>query len=198
MGWLEEQYKNTQTVGDDGYVSGRGLGAFLWQQFVDEDALNEAEQKRANQRTAIKGGETLSDLQGVDGTSSTLDVEGAVIQRGRQRRSDEKDKDNQTASDRITQTQAPQMASIRASTKAQQDQTQLMREQMVATAREANLQRADAAEARAAELQYQMLRDRKADRQYNERLEQLDRRDAKNARASIIAGLASLGAAFAM
>ena len=42
------------------------------------------------------------------------------------------------------------------------------------------------------------MRDRKADMQYNERMETLDRKDRRQAMSSIAAGLASLGAAFAM
>lgn len=60
------------------------------------------------------------------------------------------------------------------------------------------LDRADAREAKAAELEYAKIRDRKADLQYNERMEQLDRRDRRQGITSIAAGLAALGAAFAL
>ena len=60
------------------------------------------------------------------------------------------------------------------------------------------LQMADNKDARASELEYQKLRDRKADMQYNERMEQLDRKDRRQAMQSLAAGLASLGAAFAL
>ena len=63
----------------------------------------------------------------------------------------------------------------------------------------ANLQdRIDQREDRKLEFEYQKMRDRKADMQYNERLEQLDRKDRKMAMQNLAAGLASLGAAFAM
>ena len=45
MSWLEEQYKGTQQTGSDGRIGGKGLGAFLWQQFVDEDKINKSSQK---------------------------------------------------------------------------------------------------------------------------------------------------------
>ena len=54
------------------------------------------------------------------------------------------------------------------------------------------------ADSKAQELAYQKMRDRRADMQYNERMEQLDRKDRRQAMSSIAAGLASLGAAFAM
>ena len=59
------------------------------------------------------------------------------------------------------------------------------------------MQFAENKEQKAAELEYQKMRDRRADMQYNERLEQLDRKDRRMAMSSIAAGLASLGAAFA-
>lgn len=48
------------------------------------------------------------------------------------------------------------------------------------------------------QLEYQKIRDRQQDRQYNERMEQLDRKDRRTAVQNMVAGLASLGAAFAM
>ena len=62
----------------------------------------------------------------------------------------------------------------------------------------AYLDRADAKEARAAELEYMKIRDRKEDMRYNERMEQLDRKDRRMAMQNLAAGLASLGAAFAL
>ena len=60
------------------------------------------------------------------------------------------------------------------------------------------MQMAESRDARAAELEYQKLRDRKADMQYNERLEQMDRKDRRAAMQNLGAGLAALGAAFAI
>ena len=60
------------------------------------------------------------------------------------------------------------------------------------------LQMADAKDARAAELQYQKMRDRRADQEYNERMERLDRKDRQAMMQNLAAGLASLGAAFAL
>jgi uncharacterized protein YhaN len=60
------------------------------------------------------------------------------------------------------------------------------------------MQFADNKDQRVAELEYQKSRDRKSDMQYNERMETLDRKDRRTAMSGIAAGLASLGAAFAM
>ena len=48
------------------------------------------------------------------------------------------------------------------------------------------------------QLEYQKIRDRQQDQQYNERMERLDRKDRRNAIQNMVAGLASLGAAFAL
>ena len=77
------------------------------------------------------------------------------------------------------------------------NQMELTRLQMARADKNSMLDRADAREAKAAELEYAKLRDRKADQQYNERMEQLDRKDRRQAYSSIAAGLAALGAAFA-
>ena len=53
-------------------------------------------------------------------------------------------------------------------------------------------------EDKAQELEYQKMRDRKEDMRYNEQMERLDRKDRKMAMQSLAAGLASLGAAFAL
>tara|TARA_Y100000401_G_scaffold41124_1_gene31267 strand:- start:5493 stop:6116 length:624 start_codon:yes stop_codon:yes gene_type:complete len=59
------------------------------------------------------------------------------------------------------------------------------------------MQMRNATDARLAELEYQKMRDRKEDMQYNERMAKLDRKDRILAMQNIAAGLASLGAAFA-
>lgn len=88
---------------------------------------------------------------------------------------------------------------------ALEQQNTLAQQQLAATIAQGNqshslalMQLADSSDARAAELTYQKMRDRKADLQYNERMEQLDRKDRRQAMSAIAAGLASLGAAFAM
>ena len=191
--WLNEQYRNTQT-NKDGKVEGRGLGAFLWQQFVDEDELNKAAQKTANQRTATRLGENLEDLNlGSDAT--TLDVEGAVITKGRERT---KTQGETQFGRQMTAAMAPITAQLQAQAQQQAGELALAREKLTQSNNLALMQLADSKDARIAELQYQKLRDRKADQQYNERMEMLDRRDRKQAMSSLAAGIAALGAAFAI
>ena len=58
--------------------------------------------------------------------------------------------------------------------------------------------RIDAREDKNQQWQYMKMQDRKEDRRYNEQMERLDRKDRKMAMQGIVAGLASLGAAFAI
>ena len=53
-------------------------------------------------------------------------------------------------------------------------------------------------DSQAAQLEYQKMRDRRADQEYNERMERLDRKDRQAMMQNLAAGLASLGAAFAL
>lgn len=202
-------YRGTQSVGDDGYKKGRGLGAFIMQQVVDEDKLNEEAQKRLNQQRATSQGESLSDLTGVSGTSSVYDVDGAIISTQREREKKNEEEAERRLTERTKLSQQPQLEATRASTEVAQQtlaatiannnatNSRLM-QQGAQSHQLALMQMADNAEARAQELAYQKMRDRKADMQYNERMEQLDRKDRRQAMSSIAAGLASLGAAFAM
>ena len=107
--------------------------------------------------------------------------------------------------DRLTQlrnnnayTNSPAGKAAAAAQKQQTDQLALTNKRLDNQMEMAYLDRADAKEARAAELEYQKLRDRKEDMRYNERMEQLDRRDRRTAMQNLAAGLASLGAAFAL
>lgn len=190
MSFLNNLYRDTQTT-QDGRVSGRGLGAFLLNPFVDEQALNRDAQRTLNQQTAIRGGESLADL-GIDGsTASTYDVEGAIIRRGRERQKETKKDDLRDSMAILSAQQAPQLEEMRATNRRllqqgnQQHQLALM-------------QMADSKDQRAMELEYMKARDRKEDMRYNERMEQLDRKDRRMAMQSLAAGLASLGAAFAL
>jgi hypothetical protein len=195
--FLNNLYKGTQSVGDDGYKKGRGLGAFIMQQVVDEDKLNQGAQRQLNQSTAQKEGYGLSELSGIDDTSSVYDVQGAAI---KQTKTDQKTKEGETqtrALETIAAGQKPQLESIAASVKATESQTELLREQLLQQAKEANLNRAAEADSRADNLALQRMQMEREDIRYNERMEQLDRKDRRQGISSLAAGLAALGAAFA-
>ena len=202
MSWIEEQYKGTQQTGSDGRVGGKGLGAFFWQQFVDEDKINKGSQRDLNTQTAIGLGEDINDLTGITDTSSALDVKGAAIKRGRERTKETKDDDRTYARTVTSDNQKPLMAQIAQQTKASSDQLQLAREQgnntmemtrlqMAQTDKNRLADRADARDARADDLMFR-----------RETMERADRKDERNRRrdsiAALTSGLAALGAAFAL
>ena len=57
---------------------------------------------------------------------------------------------------------------------------------------------ADNKEARADELEFARMQARREDQRYNERMEKLDRQDRRQGMQALVAGLAALGAAFAL
>ncbi len=201
MSWLEEQYRGTQQT-RDGRVGGKGLGAFFWQQFVDEDKINKESQKGLNRRTAVSLGEDINDLTGITDSSSALDVQGAAITRGRERTKETKKDDLTAQLGVLTAGQKPQMAGIQAgleesrSTNArliEQGNNQMEMARMENASRDKRYfaDRIDAREARADDLMFR-----------RESLERAERRDDKNRRResiqALVAGLSSLGAAFAV
>lgn len=171
MDFLESWYENNIS-GKDGKFKGRGIGAAILKPFVDEEKIEQRVQRTKNQLTAQGQGYSLSDLDVLPG-ASTIDVQGAAIRKTKQTRQEEKDKDY-----------SRELEPIRMQMQQQMNLTQL--------------QMADAKDARASELQYQKMRDRRADMEYNERMERLDRKDRQAMMQNLAAGLASLGAAFAL
>ena len=202
MSWIEEQYKGTQQTGSDGRISGKGLGAFLWQQFVDEDKINRSSQKDLNTQTAIGLGEDINDLTGITDTSSALDVKGAAIRRGRERIKETKSDDLTAQLGVLTAGQKPQMAGIAAGLEESRatnsrliqqgnNQMELARLQSAKEDKRYYADRIDAREARADDLMFR-----------RESMERADRKDEKNRRResiqALIGGLSNLGAAFAV
>ena len=200
QGWMEDQYRNTQQL-KEGRVGGSGLGGFFWQQFVDEDKINRESQKAANQRTARSKGENLSDLD-LGSDASTLDVEGAVITKGRERKAAEKEENRlaqlglieanqKTGQAQIAAGERTANAQIAAGDRRASDQMEMTRMQMAQTDKARLADRIDAREARADELMFR-----------RESMERADRKDEKNRRResiqALVAGLSSLGAAFAV
>lgn len=107
---------------------------------------------------------------------------------------------------RRQQKPTPQQRAItEEATNARIDANNILRQQLLAQVSNNNktyqlalLQAAEASEARADNLEYQRSRDRREDIRYNEQMERLDRKDRMTAMQNIAAGLASLGAAFAV
>jgi len=202
MSWIEEQYKGTQQTGSDGRIGGKGLGAFFWQQFVDEDKINKSSQKDLNTQTAIGLGEDINDLEGIDSSSSALDVKGAAIKRGRERTQTAADEahtkqlglvsaQQATGQEQIKATERTSAAQIAAGDRRASENMTLLQQQMLNQSKESRLDRAERADQRADDRMMQM-----------EMYERADRKDEKNRRResiqALVAGLSSLGAAFAV
>ena len=107
----------------------------------------------------------------------------------------QKEGDSETAFNRSLKPLEMEMQATREQNAAQ---LQLAREKLAQTNNLTLLQMQQSSDQKIAELQYQKQRDRKTDMQYNERMESLDRKDRRAAMSNIAAGLASLGAAFAL
>lgn len=189
MDFLESWYEDNVS-GKDGRYKGRGIGAALLKPFVDEEAIEQRVQGSRNKEAALGQGYDLNDLDVKPG-ASTLEVQGAAV---RKKKEEAKQTRQDNLKDTLTLTtaqQAPQIEEMRA-TNARLLQQGNQSHQL------ALMQMADSKDQRALEFEYQKMRDRKEDMRYNERMEQLDRKDRKMAMQSLAAGLASLGAAFAL
>ena len=202
MSWIEEQYRGTQSLGSDGRTEGRGFGALFWKQFVDEEKLNREAQRTLNQQTAISRGENLSDLTGVDENSSIYDVQGAVATTQRERAAKARDKEHnrsldgtrlqiQASNDQLTAQLAAQ-AGQNAVTNKRLDNQLIMQQNNIAE------DRAIRAEARADDLALRREQMERADHRYAQEMERYDKRKRQDSIQAMVAGLASLGAAFAL
>ena len=89
------------------------------------------------------------------------------------------------------------MAQIAANSEATNAQLELSRLQNATQLEMLRNERADARDARADELEYRRMQDRKEDLRYNENLERMDRKDRQASINTLVQGLAALGAAFA-
>ena len=189
MSFLESWYEDNIS-GKDGKYKGRGIGALLLKPLVDEEAIEKRVQATRNQETATGLGYDISELDVKPG-ASTIDVQGAAIRRGKKDKQSEKKDDREFALE-------PIRMEMEAGREQRASELQLAREKLAQSNNLTLLQLSQQNDQRIAELQYQKMRDRKTDMQYNERMEQLDRRDRRTAMQNMAAGLASLGAAFAL
>ena len=171
QGFLNDLYKGTVSSDEDGNYRGTGLGAFVLKPFVDEENIESQKQQGAVKRQFTKLGEDPSQYNLGPG-ATIYDAQGAVVTKQRERN----EKKETTSHERGLEPLRMQM-----------------QQQMNLT----QLQMADAKDERAAQLEYQKMRDRRADMEYNERMERLDRKDRQAMMQNLAAGLAALGAAFA-
>ena len=190
MGFLQDWYKDNVTVGEDGTYRGKGPAAAILKPFVDEEAIESGMQQADVTRTIVAAGEDPAQFNlGPGATRYT--AQGAISTAQRQR---EKDDRKEGVEDQLTvlrQTQEPGLQESRLNNQRLLQQGNQQHQLALLTL-------ADSQDARADQMELERMRDRKADQRYNEQMERLDRKDRKMAMQSIVAGLASLGAAFAL
>ena len=189
MGFLESWYEDNIS-GKDGKYKGRGFGAAILKPFVDEEEVESRVQGSRNREAALGAGYDLNDLDVTPG-ASTLEVQGAALRKKKADDVTTKETDLQNTMKLQAQLQAPGLEESRATNARLLQQGQQSHSLAL-------MQMADNKDQRAADLEYQKSRDRKEDIRYNERMDQLDRKDRRMMQQTLAAGLASLGAAFAL
>ena len=179
QGFLNDLYKGTVSSDEDGQYRGTGFGALILKPLVDEENIESTKQQGAVKRQFAALGENAAEYNLGPG-ATIYDAQGAVASKNRERESD-RDKINYERQLKPLELQLAQQSKAA-------DRTHSL----------ALMQMADNKDARASELAYQKMRDRRADMEYNERMERLDRKDRQAMMQNLAAGLASLGAAFAL
>ena len=189
MSFLNDWYEGTITE-KDGRYKGSGLNAWLMKPFVDEQAIEQRVQGQRNKETAIRGGANINELN-VGPNASTYDVQGAIITKNRER-------ENAAEEKRHKRNMEPLAAELEL-TRETNETARLDSNNQFALQYERMLQQdKQNAEARLDELAYRRSRDLQEDRRYNEALDRQDRKDRQASIQTLVAGLANLGAAFAL
>ena len=167
------------------------IDRYVWG--VNEDDIQSrgqvVTQRRLNEQL---GGQAA--LAGVDGArigESRSAFQGRIV-------AGQEEKDDKKRQQGITDTLALQQPQLTEQVNARREANQIAREGNSQQMQLAVMQMQDNADQRIAELEYQKSRDRKEDLQYNERMEELDRKDRRAMMQNMAMGLASLGAAFAL
>lgn len=180
---VQDWYKETIQEDTDGNYRGKGLWSAFLKNFVDEEAIEQGVQKSAVEGLVVNSGE--------DPTKITLGPRATKNQAQGQINTIQRDRAAQSKKTDFTNTMTATMAPIAAQLQTNNNQFKLQFEQM-------RNDRADAKDAKALELEYMRMRDNKDDRRYNESVERADRKDRQQSIQTLVAGLANLGAAFAI
>jgi hypothetical protein len=194
QGLLNDWYRGGVTEDEEGKFKGTGLGAALLKPFVDEQSIESGKQQGAVKRVITAAGEDPADYN-LGAGATRYDAQGAVATTRRER----EETAAETAHTRSTEMpkailegQATESGKVIAAAdrRAQENMT-LMQQQMLNQSKESRLDRAERADQRADDRMMQM-----------EMYERADRKDEKNRRResiqALVAGLSSLGAAFAV
>ena len=166
--FIKDAYRGSVEGDDDGIYKGKGLTAAFLKPFVDEGALESAEQQKAVKRVLAPSGYTAAELGLADG-STFVDAQTAVAAKKRES-ADKLRAENRADLLRPLEMQYAELAATRA----------------------------DAQLARADELAFRRQQLMREDQRYNERLDREERNRRQEAVMAMMGGLTSLGAAFAM
>ena len=190
----EQLYRGTIKPDEEGVYRGTGIGAFLLNPLVDEDALSQTKQQGAVKRRAASLDEDIGDLN-LPKNATIYDVDGAVAKIRRDRESKKGDKD-------FTRQMRGIMAPVEATLKAQEIAADADRDirnkQFLLTWQQGQNDRADARLQHADELALRREQMEREDMRYNENIARMDRKDRQQSIQTLVAGLANLGAAFAL
>ena len=189
MGWADGLYKGTQSV-EDGQVSGRGLGAWFLNPFVDEQKLNEGKQEVLGRQKAEAAGVDYDKL-GLDGSENLSTVGGKIVGYKEKKASD-------ASETSFKREMAPLVMAQKESTAARIQQGKRSDNQFTIQMEQLRNDRADAKDQRALDLELRRDELAREDMRYNERIDRESRRDRKQSIQTLVQGLASLGAAFAL
>jgi len=167
--FIKDLYKGSIEGDDDGVFKGRGLTAAVLKHFVDEGALEEAEQRRDVTKQVLGPSGYSAQELGLGSGATRYDAQTAL---GQKQRKDAEALRQQNRQDALRP-------------------LEMQYAELAATRADAQMARADDLALRREELLRQ-------DQRYNERLDRDERSRRQEAIMAMMGGLTSLGAAFAM
>ena len=201
MSFVNDWYRDTIETDSQGRSRGMGITAALLKPFVDEGTIESGEQQAAVRSAIVRRGEDPAEYN-LGNDATVVDAQGAVSRTIRDRERTNKDTDRTNAVTDALALQAPQNRRLeqqqRESTNARIEGNQILREQGNDKMTLAIMQMQDSAATRRDDLLFRKEEARREDQRYNERMDQLDRKDRKALMQNMAMGIASLGAAFAL
>ena len=191
-----------KAAAQEAYESGEDIKLDWWDRVrgaTDEDAqnaYNRIQQKDLNTRLGAQFAQVGS--TGADWGETYQQALGKINRLATERQAGQEAKQYAQSVQLLGEQQKPMMAQIAANTAAANKQLELSRLEYQAAREERRDARADQLNQRADELEYRRMQDRKEDLRYNESIERMDRKDRQQSIQTLVAGLANLGAAFAL
>ena len=196
--FAKDQYGNSVQLDEEsGMYKPKGFGALFWSQLTDdadEISIQKGKQKTAGARRAKQEGVPVSELN-LTGTESIYDVDGKIVGY----KQAQKKQAGQTSHRRtIEAATAPLAMELKSQSQNLAADRDIRTKQFALQMEQLRNDRVDRMMQQADELEYRRQRDRKEDIRYNENIERMDRKDRRQSIQTLVQGLASLGAAFAL